>query len=790
MLTRNASLHRPRFQPKPLVVAIHLGMAGILSFGGITQATAQTAASSRQYDISAGPLDQALTRFAQQAGVAISVDAGQLKGLQTKGLRGSYGVDEGFTVLLRGSGYAIGKTNAGYVLAKAASPDTGSVKAGPTKRDASHADTVLTEIMVTATTRTATPLSKAPASVSMVTQDDFEEAQAATVSQVLKKLPNVEFGGGPRTNGEIPTIRGYSAPSIALLVDGARQNWGTNSSLRSSMYVDPYFIGTAEVLRGSASSLYGPGGNGGAMTFRTIAAADFLSPGENFGSSVKLGRTTADNAERFNARIYGRTDTVDGLLAVGRHDWGTTVRQGGGTSLNPNDGDATTALLKLGVNSPALRFDISHLRYDSANWENNNPQTDSALAGAPAVQLMHTSAQQTVLKAATRGGENDPALAITVYDNDTKVWGDKGSNNATQAATLWRTDTLGTSLQGSMVFGGNSLRQRLTAGIDYYKDRQTTASSYLLIAPPTASQQVTGIFVQNEISWGAWTLIPSLRDDKYVTKVASTGASTSANRVSPKVALSYQAAPSLTLYGSYGEAFRAPTINEMYTSLSTTAAFSNFQANPSLKPETNKTFEIGANWTARGLVKEGDALKLRANLFDGKANDLINSTVVGTFNRTAPFAGIGSILQSQNVTQAKRRGGEAELSYHLGMWQMGAAYSRLRVTDESNGNGLFSPPDKLALKVRHQMPGNGISVNWNTTGVAAQDYDATLTRRRPGYATHDVYMSWVPSGQRFKLDVGVTNLADKRYSAYQSSSVAAYTYQEGRSLKLALSADF
>ncbi len=52
-----------------------------------------------------------------------------------------------------------------------------------------------------------------------MTKDDFEEQQANNVADVMRKLPNVDFGGGPRTNGQIPTIRGYQGNSITLLVD-------------------------------------------------------------------------------------------------------------------------------------------------------------------------------------------------------------------------------------------------------------------------------------------------------------------------------------------------------------------------------------------------------------------------------------------------------------------------------------------------------------------------------------------------------------------------------------------
>ena len=43
----------------------------------------------RSYDIPAGPLSSALSRFAGEAGVLLSVDGSLLQGLETNGLRGS-----------------------------------------------------------------------------------------------------------------------------------------------------------------------------------------------------------------------------------------------------------------------------------------------------------------------------------------------------------------------------------------------------------------------------------------------------------------------------------------------------------------------------------------------------------------------------------------------------------------------------------------------------------------------------------------------------------------------------
>jgi hemoglobin/transferrin/lactoferrin receptor protein len=258
------------------------------------------------------------------------------------------------------------------------------------------------------------------------------------------------------------------------------------------------------------------------------------------------------------------------------------------------------------------------------------------------------------------------------------------------------------------------------------------------------------------------------------------------------------------LYGNVGEAFRAPTIVELYQNLPCNAFVLNcFQPNDTLQPEIDMTVELGANYARKSVFSEDDSLKGRATWFYSRVSDLIYSTNLGgktftgitpaqqaTFAANCANTGLNCNYQFRNVSDARRNGVEIEGGYGLGKWQFNGAYSRVRVENRDNDVKLFSPADKLSVQIRRQLPAQDMTIFWNTTGVAAQDYDSTVLRRRPGYATHDVFASWMPTGQRFKLDVGITNLFDKRYSAYQSSNAYAYTYQEGRSLKLALSAEF
>ena len=93
--------------------------------------------------------------------------------------------------------------------------------------------------------------------------------------------------GGPRRTGEVPSIRGFDGPDVVVLFDGARQNFGSAHDGR--FFIDPGLVKRVEVLRGSASSLYGSGGTGGVIEFRTVDAADFLAPDESAGATVSGG---------------------------------------------------------------------------------------------------------------------------------------------------------------------------------------------------------------------------------------------------------------------------------------------------------------------------------------------------------------------------------------------------------------------------------------------------------------------------------------------------------------------
>ena len=167
----------------------------------------------------------------------------------------------------------------------------------------------LPTMSVTAT-RNPTDAFEYPGMVTVIGREELETYQASTPDDVLQFVPGVEFVGGPRRTGESPTIRGFSGPDVIILIDGARQNF--NSGHNGSFYLDPSVLREIEVLRGPASSLYGSGGTGGVIEFRTINAADFLKPGETAGFVVGTGYQTVNREIMGTTTVFGTPlDGVD-----------------------------------------------------------------------------------------------------------------------------------------------------------------------------------------------------------------------------------------------------------------------------------------------------------------------------------------------------------------------------------------------------------------------------------------------------------------------------------------------
>lgn len=111
----------------------------------------------------------------------------------------------------------------------------------------------------TAGSKTDTPLIETPQSVSVITREQLDAQNVQSLSQALTYTPGVSVNGtGTDTRYDWPLIRGFSATTYGLYLDGLR--WMPN---QLSGRFDTYGLERIEILKGPASVLYGQGTPGG-----------------------------------------------------------------------------------------------------------------------------------------------------------------------------------------------------------------------------------------------------------------------------------------------------------------------------------------------------------------------------------------------------------------------------------------------------------------------------------------------------------------------------------------------
>jgi outer membrane receptor for ferric coprogen and ferric-rhodotorulic acid len=278
------SMHAPRLYQ--LALAGSTALASLTAAAPLT-ARAQTAQQASGYDIPAGPLAQVLSRFAQQAGVAIAMDASQLQGKQSQGLRGTWGVAEGFSQLLRGSGFRIGRTDSGYTLVPGEAPAP-ATPSGPlllptlnVQGSAQHPGTTeWTGSYTTGPMRSATGLAltmrETPQTVAVLSRQRLDDQNITSVEDAMVNSPGIVFKKKATADDNEKGLFARNMEITNMLVDGVPMHKDFKAlSLDTALY------DRIEIVRGSTGLMSGNG--------NPAAAINLLrkKPTDDFQGEVK-----------------------------------------------------------------------------------------------------------------------------------------------------------------------------------------------------------------------------------------------------------------------------------------------------------------------------------------------------------------------------------------------------------------------------------------------------------------------------------------------------------------------
>ncbi len=666
------------------------------------------------------------------------------------------------------------------------------------------------------------PVFEYPGQVSVITRDDIETRAPSTPSDLLRDVPGIDFAGGPRRTGEVPSIRGLSGENILILLDGARQSF--ISAHDGRFFLDPELIGTAEVVRGPASALYGSGAVGGVLAFETVDAEDFLRAGETWGARLRGGYQSVNDETLASVTAFARQGGLDALASFGLRQSGD-ITLGSGADL-PSDDEIDTALIKLGYAfTDAFTADLSWQRFANMAIEPNNGQ--GTLGSGD--DLLDRDVEKDIESETWRVGlQADPVsdlieTRLTAYRSTSSV----DEFDPTEPRTTVREiETTGISLRNASRFDMAGTEVTLTLGGDWYEDEQagtdTTSGDGTRSGVPDGRSEFTGVFAQLEAQIdrplglpGSLIVIPAVRYDEFESSSSLSDAESADEQVSPRLAVSYGPADWFRLFGSYSEGFRAPSINELYLEgvhfpVPHPVLFNpaqgqfvfvnnNFVPNPDLTPETSETVEVGLGVDFRDLAVEGDRLQGKVSWYQSDVEDLINLSVNFAFDPTcfAPpafFPCTAGTTDSANVDTAELEGVEAEFAYESDRLFARASFGSIEGTDTLSGADVGAlTPDRWAFDVGVRVPqwrarlGTRLQLagDFERRAVDASGMLAVV-ETRDGYAVLDLYATWRPDfADGLRIDVGIDNVFEEDYER-----VFEGVSQPGRNLKVAASWQF
>ncbi len=657
---------------------------------------------------------------------------------------------------------------------------TSSSNAAPAKK-AKTADETMT-VVATGNQRSSF---EAPMMVTVIEGNSPESQTAGTAADMLRRVPGITVTGSGRSNGQDLMMRGYDRRGVLTLVDGIRQ--GTDTGHINGTFLDPALVKRIEIVRGPSALLYGSGALGGVVSYETVDAADLLLPGHDTGFRVYGTAGTGDHSLGMGASAYGKTDNLDGLLSFGTRDVGD-LRQGNGFDA-PNDETISNVLAKGTWKIDDSQSLSGNLRYyNNSAQEPKNPQTPASSSGnlmTDRSTIQRDAALSYKLKPA---GQDWLDAEAKVYYSDVKINAHaNGSEDEARKQT-----TKGAKLENrTRLFADTFASHLLTYGTEAYKQEQTPGGATESF--PQAKINFASGWLQDEITLRDLpvTLLAGTRYDNY--KGSSDGyADVDADKWSSRGAVSITPTDWLMLFGSYSQAFRAPTMGEMYNDskhfsipMGPTTITNYWVPNPSLKPETNETQEYGFGLRFDDLMLADDSLQFKASYFDTKAKDYITTDVTMELGRgpRGPYC-ISCTTFSTNIDRAKIWGWDATLSYKTPWFGWDLAYNRTRGKNEATGDWLSSiNPDTVTSSLDVPLGETGLSAGWVATFAERATRVETGTAEQAGYGVNDFYLSYKGRDrlQGMTTTVVLGNAFDKEY--YSPQGVP----QDGRNAKLLVS---
>ncbi|MDQ0304724.1 TonB-dependent hemoglobin/transferrin/lactoferrin family receptor [Ancylobacter polymorphus] len=646
-------------------------------------------------------------------------------------------------------------------------------------------------------TRTAESWIDTLAGVTVRRSEQLEALMPERTADLFQGMPGTTAIQNANTSQTQINIRGLQDfGRVAVIVDGARQNFNQlGHAGAGGFFVEPGLIADVDVVRGPVSNIYGSGAIGGVVTMRTKDAEDIIAPGKSWG--VEATGEAAGNGFMGYGSVLGAAkvgQNVD-LFIGGTYRDADNYHDGNGDVV-PDSGFETWTGIAKATFRPA---DFHEIKLSALNYDTQF--TTSADANA-ATEYSTQATNRTVTAAWNyqNPGDNLFDWRSSVYWNQVdqdqvKVSG--SSNPITGAVGDPRSfviDTVGFDANNTSRFDAAGWNNAITFGGDYFQDQIDNTDDYGFGEGynPSGDRGVGGAFVQWKGNYSTWLeAIAALRYDAY--SLNSDDGGTSGERLSPKFTLGVTPWSWLTLYGTYAEGYRAPTVTEALVSgphplpFNTGGTMFYFLPNPGLQAEIGKNKEVGINIKKDDLFVAGDKLRAKLNYYQNDVENYIELVEFGDSTGTIcpipgrpttcfPYNwGVPGYAQYQNVQEARLKGFEFEGTYDARKWFLGLAG---QISEGEVTSGIYAgqplssiQPDQVTatLGFRFLEEKLTVAVRWTAVAaVTASDLPVnSVFEPTDSFNLVSVYAGYQPN-ENMLWRLSVENLLNEQYTQYEN----------------------
>jgi vitamin B12 transporter len=588
----------------------------------------------------------------------------------------------------------------------------------------------LTDDAVVSESRQATSRSSSGSSITVLTQEDFQNRGARTVSDALRIVPglDVRANGGP---GQLTSIftRGTNASHTKVLLDGIPLNDPSHPSRAfnaANFMLDN--VERIEVIRGSQGAVYGSDAIGGVInivTRRGTGAPSLTTTAEggSFGT-YRQNTSISGGTDRYWFSFAGDWYQTDGFSAVA----GGTERDGyeNGT-LSGRAGMFLTDNLDVDV---VWRYQDADADFDGFGGDGpNNLDTEDF--------FLRTQVHLTQFDGNL---DHRAGYSLATYRRDDVLGFQRFNDGESQ-----RFDYQGTL----KLFEEDAYSHVVVAGVDHTRESLLQdVSSPFISFPAKAGQTLNEAYIENRFMfWERLALNAAYRYSDF---------SRTGNADTYRVAGRYSLDESGTaIHGAVATGFRTPALAEVAAG---------FGFNPALVPESSTSWEVGVD---QRLFD--DRVLVGATYFDIDFDDLINYV----------FNPMTFSFDAMNIDRASSRGvevtGEIELDDNT---VLSGAYTWNEARDLVAGTDLLRRPrHKFNVSLGRYFADRKAyaALNWRYVG-RRQDFLGFVIGEVDSYSVLDA-SAWYQVSDNVRLFGRIDNLTDENYQdvfGFNTAQLSAY----------------